>query len=95
MFPLIKYYSVLQATTTTPGIKSPGMWLSFLFGLVSVLGQESEQVCGVWADQDALAIQGIVTDDVGECGCSLVGGYAPMASPMALAMALRALRDTS
>lgn len=50
------------------------MWLSFLFGLVSVLGQESEQVCGVWADQDALAIQGIVTDDVGECGCSLVGG---------------------
>ena len=73
MFPLIKYYSVLQATTTTPGIKSPGMWLSFLFGLVSVLGQESEQVCVVCADQDALAIQGIIIDDVGEGRRGLVG----------------------
>ena len=58
--------------TTTPGIITPGSWLSFLLGLVSVLGQESEQVGVVRAGQDALAIQGIVADDVGEGGRGLV-----------------------
>ncbi|MBQ6374220.1 MAG: hypothetical protein IJJ45_06990 [Clostridia bacterium] len=59
-------------TTTTPGIKSPGMWLSFLLGRVSVLGQESEQVGVVLAGQDALSIQGIIADNASEGGCGRV-----------------------
>ena len=36
----------------------------FLLGLVSVLGQESEQVSDVQADQNSLAIRGIITEIV-------------------------------
>ena len=43
------------------------------FGLVSVLGQESEQVGVMRAGQDALAIQGIIADDVGEGRGGFVG----------------------
>jgi len=42
------------------------------FGLVSVLGQESERVVITRAGQDALAIQGIIADDVGKGGRGLV-----------------------
>ena len=69
-FPLSN--NISNALTTTPGIKSPGSWLLFLLGLVSVLGQESEQVGVVRAGQDALAIQGVFADDVGEGGRGLV-----------------------
>ena len=51
---------------TTPGISAPGSWLFFLLRRVTVLGQASEQVGIVWAGHDALAIQGIIADGVGE-----------------------------
>ena len=50
----------------------PGSWLFFLLGLVSVLGQEAEQVVVVRAGQYAVAIQGVFADDVGEAGSGLV-----------------------
>ena len=44
----------------------PGVWLLFLLGLVSVLGQEAEQLAIIRAGQYVAAIQGIFPDGVGE-----------------------------
>ena len=46
----------------------------FLLGLVSVLRQEAEQVGVVRAGQYAVAIQGIISDGVGESGSGLIAG---------------------
>ena len=64
---------MVDQATTTPGI-APGSWLFFLLGLVSVLGQEAEQVGVVRAGQYAVAIQGIISDGVGEAGSCLIAG---------------------
>jgi hypothetical protein len=46
----------------------------FLLGLVSVLGQESEQVGVVRVGQYAVAIQSAFPDGVGEAGSGLIAG---------------------
>ena len=76
--------------TTTPGIKIAGMVVVvFLLGLVSVLGQESEQVGVVRAGQYIAAIQGIFPDGVGEgrsCPvCRICAGMLPDGMGQALA----------
>lgn len=76
-----------EVTTTTSPAVMPGSWLSFLLCLVPIPRQVPKQLLIPRPTQHTRAIQGIVTDDVGEGGRCLVGRIWPMASPIALARA--------
>ena len=65
-----------------------GLWLPPLLSLVSVLGQEAEQVGIVRAGQYAVAIQGVFPDGVSEAGSGLIAGVCTDPFPDGVGQAL-------